>query len=379
MYSCGSAGGSETITVGLTTSSIPFEYTVSEFNNVATSGCVDGTVGGADLAPNGSAVISPGSFTPATNNNANGGHVIWNYNAISAAANGNPTSWLAATNFTLLDGDIAWINKQGFPHASQWYFQTTNASVTPSITSTGDTADRFNSASVSLLVAGAGGTMPSGIHVNKIIHETWVALSSGATFILQLPTTGNLRVLAFPAGQDNVNITSITDSDGSTWNVERTGNSAQIWFAANRSANPGLTVSIHTSGASPTNSARFFDVQGAAASPFDVAAGTGQTDCSSVTTVNNQPSITPTGTGELVIATMAIGQGPGLGLASGAPSGGIWDLTTYTGEVDLDLMENADAAGHVYNTTTSTENWNWTITSQGSNSCSSEAVAFKHG
>ncbi|HUB12752.1 MAG TPA: hypothetical protein VMB34_12405 [Acetobacteraceae bacterium] len=375
---CGSAGGNETITVGMNSSSLPFEYTVSEFNNVATAGCVDGTGGGANLAPNGSAVISPGSFTPATNNNANGGHIIWNYNAIAMNASGNPTSWVPATNFTLLDADIAWINNQGFPHASQWYIQTTNASVTPTITTTGDTSDRFNSASVSLLVASAGGTMPAGIHINKIIHETWVALSSGATLTLQLPTTGNLRVLTFPAGQNNINITSVTDSDGGTWNVEQTGgDSPQIWFAANRPANPRLTVSIHTSGASPTNSTRFFDVQDAAAAPFDVAAGTNSTPCSSVNAINNQPSITPTGTGELVIATMGIGQGPGLGLASGSPSGGVWDLTTYTGELDLDLMENADALGHVYNTTTATENWNWAMTSVGNDSCSAEAVAFK--
>jgi len=375
---CGSAGGNETITVGETTNSLPFEYTVSEFNHVATTGCVDGAVGGSNLSPNGSAVISPGSFTPATNNNANGGHIIWNYTAISGGANGNPTSWSPATDFTLLDGDIAWINNQGFPHASQWYIQTTNASVTPSITSTGDTVDGFNSASVSLLVASKGGTMPSGIHINKIIHETWTALSSGATLSLQLPTTGNLRVLAFPAGQNNIDITSITDNDGSTWIPEQTGgDSAQIWYAADRPANSNLMVAIHTSGTSPTNSARFYDVQGAATSPFDVAAGTDLTPCSSVTTIDNQPTITPTGTNELVIATMGIGDGPGLGLASGAPSGGVWDLTTYTSETDFDLMENADAQAHLYNTTTSAENWNWTITSQSNNSCSAEAVAFK--
>jgi hypothetical protein len=377
---CGSARGSETIAVGWTTSSLPFEYTVSEFKNVATAKCVDGTVGGANLSPNRSAVISPDGFTPATDNVANGGHIIWNYTAISGPAEGNPTSWSPAKNFALLDGDIAWINDQGFPHASQWYIQTTNTPVTPSITSNGDTADTFNSASVALLVAGDGGTMPSGIHINKIIHETWVALSSGATLRLQLPTTGNLRVLAFPAGQNNIWITSITDSDGSTWNLEETGgDSAQIWYAENRPANSSLTVSIHTNRTSPTNSARFYDVQAAAASPFDVAAGTDLTDCSSVTTIDNQPTITPTGTHELVIATMGIGDGPGLGLASGAPSGGVWDLTTYAGENDNDLMENADAQAHLYNTTTGAEHWNWTITSHPDNSCSAEAVAFKPG
>ena len=375
---CGSAGGNETIQVNLTASGLPFEYTVSEFNNVASTGCVDGALGGANLAPNSSAVINPGSFTPAISNDANGGHILWNYNAISGAANGNPSLWVPAARFTLLDGDVAWINQQGFPHSSQWYVQATNAVVSPSITATGDTQDTFNSASVSLLVANAGGTMPSGIHINKILHESWTAPSSGAALTLQLPATGNLRVLAFPAGQGNLNITSVTDSAGGTWQLEQTGgDSAQIWFAANGAPTANLTVAVHISGSSAPNSARFFDVQGASASPLDVAAGTDLTDCSSLTTVDNQPTITPTGPNELVIATMGIGQGPGLGLAPGAPTGAVWDLTTYSGETDNDLMENADAVAHIYVTTPSVEHWNWTISSISNNSCSSVAVAFK--
>jgi hypothetical protein len=374
---CGSSGGRDTINVGLTRNSLPFQYTVSEFNNVATSACVDGAIGGSNLSPDGAGVINPGTFSPAVNNDANGGNIIWSYSAISHSAEGNPSSWIPASGFALLDGDIAWINKQGFPHASQWYLQSNHAPVTPSIASRGDSADTFNSASVSLRVANAGGTMPAGIHVNKILHETWVALSSGTTLTLQLPATGNLRVLAFAAGLNNINITSITDSDGGTWVGKQTGgDSAQIWYAGNQKPDSGLTVSIHIAGSSPTNSVRFFDIQGASTSPFDVAAGTESTVCTS-TTISNQPTIAPTGPNELVIATMGIGDGPGLGLASGAPSGAFWDLTTYSGEFDTDLMENADAVAHVYTSTASVENWNWTITANGNNSCSAEAVAFK--
>ncbi len=357
---CGSAGGTDTITVGLGSSTLPFEYTVSEFNNVATTGCVDGSVGGANLSPGGSAMISPGTFTPATNNDANGGHIIWSYTAISANASGNPTAWSAGTGFTLLDGDIAWFDKQGFPHASQWDLQTTNAAVTPSIASTGDTSDVFNSVSVALLVASSGGTLPSTIHINKILHNSWTGLSGG-NLVLQMPATGNLRVLAFTVGLNSLNITSITDNEGGSWNIEQSGgDSSQIWYSANRSANPNLIVTIHTSGASDTNSVRFFDIQGASASPVDVAAGTDPTVCTSGT-INNQPTLTTTGPNELVIATMGIGDGPGLGLASGAPSGAVWDLVTYSGEVDNDLMENADAAAHVYTTAAGVEIWNWRL------------------
>lgn len=78
-----------------------------------------------------------------------------------------------------------------------------------------------------------------------------------------------------------------------------------------------------------------------------------------------------------LIRTVLDRDGPGLGLAPGAPTGAVWDLTTYSGENDNDLMENADALAHFYTTTTSVENWNWTITPNSNNSCSSEAVAFK--
>jgi hypothetical protein len=39
-------------------------------------------------------------------------------------------------------------------------------------------------------------------------------------------------------------------------------------------------------------------------------------------------------------------------------------------------MENADALGHIYNSGKTAQNWNWTITSMGDNTCTSEAAAF---
>jgi hypothetical protein len=93
--------------------------------------------------------------------------------------------------------------------------------------------------------------------------------------------------------------------------------------------------------------------------------------------VSNAPSITPTTVNGLTLASMSIGQGPATGFFTGAPAGAIFDLVTYAGETDLDTMDNADAKGHVYNTDLSTENWNWRITSNPNNSCSSTAVHFK--
>ena len=80
-----------------------------------------------------------------------------------------------------------------------------------------------------------------------------------------------------------------------------------------------------------------------------------------------------------MIAGSELGDGPGLGFNTGAPANAVWDLTTYTGEIDEDLMENADLLAHLYNTDLSTLHWNWHITSNPNNSAGGVAAAFKAG
>jgi hypothetical protein len=89
------------------------------------------------------------------------------------------------------------------------------------------------------------------------------------------------------------------------------------------------------------------------------------------------PVITPTTANGLVIVVMGDGNGPVLGLDTGSPSGAIFDIVNYTGEIDVDLMENADGQAHIYNSDTNVENWNWRITSNPNNSVDATAVAFK--
>jgi FG-GAP-like repeat len=359
--------GLTTITVTFGAAIIPFEYTVSEFNNVATVTPVNGSQATASVS--GSATHATGSFTP-TDNDANGGNLIWNYYAISGAAAGNPTSWVAGGSFTLLDGDIAWTSGQGFPHASQWYVQTTAAAINPSITATGDTQG-YNCVAVALKAANAGTAVPAGIHVAKIIHQT--SGSIPATLHLQEPVTGNLRVLEISLSV----ITGISDSEGGTWTKVTDSGGAAIWYSANRSANPNLIVTLATTGAQP-QSIRFYDISGAAAAPFDVSATTAGVVISGLTTLSNQPVITPTTANGLIIAAMALGQGPGLGFSAGTPAGAIWDLVNSTGQTDMDLMDNADCLGHYYNPNTSAVDWNWHFTAIGANSSGgSVAVAFK--
>src|SRR4029077_5809007 len=126
-------------------------------------------------------LLSPGSFTPTTNNDANGGNVIWNYTPMcSPVGRFNARSVTPASGFTLLNGNVIWANNIGFPEASQYYVQTTSGSVTPSITATGESSsgDCFNSASVALMIANSGAAAPGAIHVARIIHEAFITFSS---------------------------------------------------------------------------------------------------------------------------------------------------------------------------------------------------------
>ena len=78
------------------------------------------------------------------------------------------------------------------------------------------------------------------------------------------------------------------------------------------------------------------------------------------------------------LVTTSFGQGPSSGLAAGSPAGAIFDLVYYTGETDLDTMDNADFRAHVFNTDTSTEHWNIAVANGGrETNVSSTAVHFK--
>ena len=56
----------------------------------------------------------------------------------------------------------------------------------------------------------------------------------------------------------------------------------------------------------------------------------------------------------------------------------MFDLVYYTGETDLDTMDNADFRAHVFNTDTSTQHWNIAVSNGGrETNVSSTAVHFK--
>jgi hypothetical protein len=344
------------------TGSNPFQYTICEWYNVS------GANGSQSTGNQTGASLTVGSFTP-VDNNANGGNLIFAYFAStfnSSSGSLLPTSWVAGGSFTLLDADSN--QGQGFPHASMSFVQTTSAAINPGLTATGDTSNAYNCVAVALKAASVGTPIPAGIHINKILH--FINDACPTTWNIQTPATGNLRVVTggIPVASN------FTDNEGGgTWASPNDGQSS-AYYSANKSANPTLVSTL--SGASFNAGLRFYDIQGAAAAPFDTD-GFAHIGADGLTTINNVPNITPTVAGDLVIVYTALGLGPGLGFASGAPAGAIWDFVNYDGQSDSSDMDHSDCAAHVYNASTSQITWNFNITANTSNSADAGAYAFK--
>jgi hypothetical protein len=364
------AAGQTTLTITFNTTVIPFQYTLSEYNNIATVTPVNGFQSVNDTAgPN----VTLASFTP-TNNNANGGNMLWFYAAVSGGSSDNPTGWVPNGSFALLDADIAWNTGQGFPHASCHFLQATSAAIAPSMAATGSTLNGYHGICVALKAATAGTAAPGGIYINKIIHQT-SNQPAHPTWNLLLPAVGNLRVLVMNENT-SINATGITDNESGTWTkVEATTDEPQYWYSPNKSPNSSLAITITSSGTPSTVTTVFYDISGADPSPYDTTGGMVSTSVSGLTSISNAPTISPTTANGLVLASMGLGQGPGLSVTS--PAGAVWDLCTYTSETDTDLMENADAKAHYYNAAAGSIGFAWTFTSQASNTAEATAIAFK--
>lgn len=379
----GATGGPDTISIDVGASNTqPVQFDITFWQNINTSSPANGSLCVGNIVPSSAGSIDPGSFTPTANNDASGGNLIWNYTPICTGyASGNPTKWVPADGFSLLNGEIIWANNQGFPQASQYYVQTAQASVTPSITATGDTSDCFNSTSVALAVADNGATAPSTIHVVAIGHESFLTFSSPGTMKIQVPWAGNLRALAFtwqsmsPGGGAG-SITAISSSDGCNFTETGGDGGANVWYAQNCSACQTCIVSLTWTGAytSPQGSFRYYDIENAQASSFQNAATSTTFACG--TSVTDAPTFTPAGASSgLVIQVLGNGNGPITGFGPGAPAGAVFDLWTFTGQTDNDVADNADDSSHLYYSSTATQYWNFTKTN-GSDICFAGAAAF---
>lgn len=314
--------GTQKITIGFGGSpQQPVKIWALELYNI--TGTVNGSVTGTNL--NTSGVVSPGAFTP-TNNNANGGNLVLSFmhdNAPTGAQ--NPVRMWGNSGYTLLDSDISFTTGQGNPSASQAFLQATSASTTPMFTVNAST-DTFNVAAIALSVGSQGTPKPTGIHIDAI--HFFSTTSNPALYQMQIPSTGNIGLLVSPADDATGGVTTATDSEGQAWVKKQTfTDNPRIHYRVNYSPNAGRTVLVSCSATAAILMWRYFDISGGDANSFDAYAQTEQTSASGVNTIASQPSITPGGQNELIVAVGGNGQGPTTNVT--APVGATFDEPQY--------------------------------------------------
>lgn len=356
-YSSGTAAGTRTITVTFDHPLINFQANISEFYNVATTSAVDvSTSNNASTAPS----VSAGTISPTSD-----GDLIYSYgvDVHDGDLGGNGVSgFTAGPGFSLLSAS------QNISPYSEYLVQTSRAAINAAATVSGS-SDEFNSVAIAFRAAAAGTAPGPGI---RIVHELHTRVN-GSTPVY-LPSSGNLIVAATAYGTDEVSISSITDNKGNKYTKPAVPNYvAQILYAAN--ATPGTTLIAKMSDSDSGQYVQmvWYDIAGAATSPFDVMAiASGNT--SGNADVLNAPVITPTTSDGLVIVSMSLGNGP--------PSGMLppfnFDAVYYTGQSDASPMDYGDGYAHYYNPNTSTLSFGWHVSNGGANtSYGATALAFK--
>lgn len=372
------SAGLHTLTITFDASLKPFKYVLSEFNNIATSSPVDGTTGASSVS--GSAA-NAGSFTPTTNNDANGGHLIVGM-AISNDTVGtllaNQASAISAANSAqFIDAD----NTCTIPSASSYLLQATNGAINPGFAFTQSTPTNFVVAALALKTASAGQARPAGIRIVRILHISVVNPQIGDNTAI-FPCDGNLRVVSMAPGNNINQVNSVKDSNNTSGYTDRTFTAgvSQVFESANTVANNTNALTLNLGSPDPQFSAHLIDIIGADTAPFMNTSGFNGAAPGSGTVFNDFPDHTPNANvaGLTIVQTGMGTAGPQFGFASGAPSGAIFDNVYYTGMTDQDRMDNADPFGHAYFSGNTAQTWNWLLGSAGWGSTAfATAISYK--
>src|SRR5262249_813840 len=320
-----------------------------------------------------SPTISSGSIFPGS------GNLVLHYSMDNVGAVGGQnatavTAWAPGTGWTMLGGDI-----NNAHDTSSFALQASIAAgtvFTPTMLATQAVNDTFNSLAIEI-VAAAGGTPSSpGIRIIKQQFFVNTALPVPGSWTEFFPAQGNLLAAAnIYAGSTT---TPITDSNRNTWTPAHSDPGAPaIQYSQSPKISPTLSVTVPLTNANANTTITLFDITGAATSSVLAQAVTADGPANGARVINNAPSITPLNENGLIIVATAIGQGPATGFASGAPITALFMPVTYPGETDFDTFDNADGYAHIYyGTNLSTQNYNWTLAPQSSNSWNAVAVEF---
>jgi hypothetical protein len=354
------AAGTQSLTVKFDASLYAVQFCVTEFYNVLSASALDGAA-----ASTGSGTVSAALATTSPSDLI----YQYGYDTSNALLTTGGMTLAAGAGFNFLSADVM------LGTFVQYAVQSAAGAISPTVI-VGSSSDKFNTIAIALRSGAQGSAPPPGI---RIVGEHHIDYYHAGT--ITIPSYGNLLYAASAFGVVNVDIRGISSSPGNTWteldqsNPKGSNGPPECFYAANASTSPNLQITITgPTGISSQLSLVIYDIAGASASPFDT-----QWDDSGNYEIENEGNfslgtITPSTSNGLVFATMATYDGV---ITAATGTNQVLDAITYSGEVDADLMDNADGYAHYYNPTPGTITFSWTLGGVSSSVEAPQIVAFK--
>jgi hypothetical protein len=365
-YAANVLAGAQAITVSFTSARIWCGVVASEFSGIALASPVDASAGA--FAASGATSIAAGNMTTSV-----AGDLIWQFAMLDIDA--RPT-WTAGPGATLLNAD------QADGQVSQYRVQSAAGPINPALTSSIPIG--YVTVAAAFKAAAAGTPIPPGIHIDRVEHINTVN-GTDPTVTFQFPSAGNLLAISY-VGSDPYTIGGISDTNGNTWVEAGTGaandSNVRIFYAANARSGSSLTVTCTMSGSHPgSNGSTFllYDISGAAASPFDVAASATGTQPTSTAGDVTALSITPTRANGVILTTIGIAFDSITGVTS-SPTGALHHTTTPTPNRNPSHTDENNGWAAYYNAETRQVTFTWQHDTQdfpGIERWASVAAAFK--
>jgi len=268
----------------------------------------------------------------------------------------NPITWTAGAGFTptVADGTSFF--------GAEYQVQSGEGTINPAMTLNTPTSAGI-AAAIAFKSASAGSGAAGGIHVNSAQVITYPLSTNwtGTSITLQIPTTGNLIVIATES-LTNANVISVSSNPANVWNnsagcANNNSNamSVCIWYAANATPSPEMTITLTYNEypvVGPLDG--FWDISGAATSPLDVAA-TATGNFAQETGTITAPTLTPTTSNGVVIGLM---EQDSQTVGSATP-GAL--LTVQAGGYQYLGLDQDGGWLNYYNPDTSTIDFKWTF------------------
>lgn len=352
LYYTAAAAGTLSITVTFDAALYGIQFACKEAYNIVASSPLDGTGSVADST---TSVVSTSALTTTAN-----GDLIFEYGNYSGEAplNGQKNwanAFAAGPGWSPIVADL--VTGEFFQDIQQ----ASAGSITPTydVEIVSDNSPAWGAVAAAFKTSSSQGTPApsSGLHIDHLIAETGSAATT-TPMVLQFPSDGNLVALAtgLPC--------TVVDSVQNTYTANEPGGSgyAVLQYAANATTQVGgQLIQIVNCGYSDEDFV-WMDIRGAAtSSPIDTTAYNGQSQPSMTDGYQwaGMPTITPSASGELVIADLPTGCGPSWNVV--APAGAITDNVYYPGETDESNFNEACGHAHFFTTSTAQESWTWVM------------------